>query len=113
MRGTARPSVGPEGGGDVAHYDVLIRSGSVIDGTGAPSRRADVGVVGGLVEAIGDLTAATATTILDATGLTVTPGFIDTHSHADVATDLPDQEPYSAAVAPLLQGVTTEVTGNC
>ena len=97
----------------MAHFEVLVRSGSVIDGTGAPSKAADIGVRRGLVESVGNLAGATADVVLDAAGLTVTPGFIDTHSHADVATYLPDQEPFNAAIAPLLQGVTTEVCGNC
>ena len=63
-------------------YDVLIRGGLVVDGTGAPARRADVGVTGDRIRAVGDLSAATAATVVDATGRFVTPGFIDVHSHA-------------------------------
>ncbi|MEX2466630.1 MAG: D-aminoacylase, partial [Gemmatimonadota bacterium] len=64
------------------HYDVLIRNGRVLDGNGNPWFRADVGLVGARIEAVGDLAEATADRVIDATGLYVAPGFIDTHSHA-------------------------------
>jgi N-acyl-D-amino-acid deacylase len=63
-------------------FDVLIRGGRVIDGTGAPATLADVGIRDGRIAAIGQLGTATATRVVDAAGLTVTPGFIDVHSHA-------------------------------
>ena len=63
-------------------FDVLIRGGLVVDGSGAPARRADVGVTGERIRAVGDLASATAGTVIDATGRYVTPGFIDVHSHA-------------------------------
>ena len=88
--------------------DLTIHGGTVLDGTGAPRRRADVGVVDGKIEAIGDLTSAEAARTLDATGLFVTPGFIDIHSHSDF-TVLVDPRAQSSIV----QGVTTEVIGNC
>lgn len=93
-------------------FDLLIRGGSVIDGTGAPARRADVGVRDGRIEAIGDLRAATAGDTIDATGHVVAPGFIDAHTHGDVAWSLPDEH-LDVKTAELRQGVTTEVTGNC
>jgi N-acyl-D-amino-acid deacylase len=64
------------------HYDVLIRGGRVLDGTGNPWILADVGIRGDRVIAVGRLDGATAATTLDATGRYVAPGFIDTHSHA-------------------------------
>ncbi|MDT7572840.1 MAG: N-acyl-D-amino-acid deacylase [Actinomycetota bacterium] len=94
-------------------FDLLLRGGTVIDGTGAAGRGADVAVMGDRVAAIGDLSAATAARVVDATGLIVAPGFIDAHSHADVAVFCPDDSSMSLAAAPLLQGVTTEVCGNC
>ncbi len=66
-------------------YDVLIRGGRVIDGTGNSWFRADIGIQDDRIAAIGDLRDATAARVVDATGLYVTPGFIDLHSHADRA----------------------------
>ena len=65
-----------------ARFDLLIRGGMVVDGSGAPARRADVGITGDRIRAVGDLASATAATVVDATGRVVTPGFIDVHSHA-------------------------------
>ncbi|MBO1332837.1 amidohydrolase family protein [Streptomyces sp. VRA16 Mangrove soil] len=92
-----------------APYDVLITGGAVLDGTGSAPRRADVGVLDGRIVHVGALDPArTAVTVLDATGLIITPGFIDLHSHADFSVlAMPDAE------ACLRQGVTTVVTGNC
>src|SRR5687768_2417144 len=88
--------------------DVLIRGGKVVDGTGSPWTRADVGLRGDTIEAVGALEGAEARLVVDATGLIVAPGFIDCHSHSDrVAL----QNPLCAST--LLQGVTTEVVGNC
>ncbi len=88
-------------------FDVLITGGRVVDGTGAAWFRADVGVRGDRIAAIGDLQAARATRRIDATGLVVAPGFIDPHVHArERLFDLPTAEGY------LLQGLTTVVDGN-
>src|SRR5262245_55080997 len=64
-------------------FDLIIRGGDVVDGTGSPARRADVGVRGDSIAEIGDLSAATAGRTIAATGLVVAPGFIDMHSHSD------------------------------
>jgi N-acyl-D-amino-acid deacylase len=70
------------GASQTPRYDVLIRNGRVLDGTGTPARNADVGIRAGRIVDVGSLDAATATRVIDAGGLTVTPGFIDVHSHA-------------------------------
>jgi N-acyl-D-amino-acid deacylase len=88
-------------------FDVLITGGRVVDGTGATWFRADVGVRGDRIAAIGDLRAATAATRIDARGLVVAPGFIDPHVHArERMFAIPTAEGY------LLQGLTTVVDGN-
>ena len=91
--------------------DLLIKNGTVCDGTGAPAFTADIGITGDKITYIGrELSEAgqQAGQVIDASELTVTPGFIDPHTHVDqsVLTD-PAMEPY------LKQGVTTVVTGNC
>jgi N-acyl-D-amino-acid deacylase len=90
-------------------YDLLICDGRVIDGTGAPERRADVAVVDGRIVAVGPGLAATgAAEVVDAAGLLVTPGFVDVHTHYDGQVFWDDLlEPTSA------HGVTTVFTGNC
>src|SRR5262245_18926327 len=70
--------------------DVLITGGTVYDGTGAAGRRADVAVRGDRIVEMGDLPDAQAPRVVDATGLAVTPGFINTHTHSDMACFLGD-----------------------
>jgi N-acyl-D-aspartate/D-glutamate deacylase len=91
--------------------DLLIRGGSLVDGTGAPARRADVGVTGDRITFVGDAARSrvTAKRTVDATGLVVAPGFIDPHTHT--AGDLSSAERKSN-VPYLMQGVTTVVTNN-
>ena len=91
-----------------AHFDLLIRGGTVIDGTKAPRFDADVGVSDGRIAAIGELSGSRAATTLDATGRIVAPGFIDSHTHDDQA--VLSQAPMPFKVS---QGVTTVVAGNC
>ena len=88
--------------------ELLLRGGTVIDGTGAPRRTADVAVDGARVAAIGRLDAMRAEREIDASGLVVCPGFIDTHTHDDRAV-LSDP----GMACKVSQGVTTVVTGNC
>lgn len=68
---------------DARHFDLIVRGGRVLDGTGNPWFRADIGVVDGRIAALGNLAGATADREIDATGRYVSPGFIDIHSHAD------------------------------
>ena len=89
-------------------HDLIIRGGSVIDGTGSDARRADVAIDGDRITRIDDLTGVEAREELDATGLTVSPGFVDLHTHLDaqVAWD-----PYMTSTS--WHGVTTALIGNC
>jgi N-acyl-D-amino-acid deacylase len=88
-------------------FDLLIKGGRVVDGTGAPARDADVGVSDGRIAAIGALD-GDAGTVIDASGLVVAPGFIDVHSHDDTALLRDPLLDFKLA-----QGVTTVVCGNC
>ena len=88
--------------------DLLVRGGEVVDGTGAPRRRADVRVRGGRIAEVGADLASEGEKDIDAAGAVVTPGFIDTHAHTDPAVfwdPFLDPEP--------LHGVTTMLVGNC
>jgi N-acyl-D-amino-acid deacylase len=92
-------------------FDLLIRGGTVIDGTGTAGRRADIGVVGDRIAAIGDLSAVDAAgveLVLDAGGRVVSPGFIDPHGHSDGSVLLD-----GALASHLHQGFTTQLSGNC
>jgi N-acyl-D-amino-acid deacylase len=88
--------------------DLKITGGQVLDGTGRPAFRADVGLEGVEVREIGDLSSAESRSSVDATGKYVCPGFIDVHSHSDAYLLI---EP--SAPSKIFQGVTTEVVGNC
>lgn len=90
------------------HYDILIRHGEVVDGTGRARYNGDIGVIGDRIARVGELSSATADTVIDATGLVVAPGFIDAHTHDDRLM-LSDGD-----MAPKVsQGITTVVGGNC
>lgn len=87
-----------------AEYDILLRGGKVVDGSGNPWVRADVAIAGDRIVAIGDLAGAGAVRVIDVAGLYVAPGFIDTHSHAGGGLA---RESTSSAHALLAQGITT------
>ncbi len=95
-----------------ADVDLLIRGGTVVDGSGGPARLADVAVRGGRIQLLGAVSGK-ASRVIDATGLVVAPGFIDLHSHADLIllTERMTQERLLAAK--ISQGVTTIIVGNC
>ncbi len=87
--------------------DLIIRNGTIIDGTGAPGRSGDVEITDGVISAVGDV-GSRATRELDADGALVTPGFIDIHTHFD------GQATWDPVMAPSsLHGVTTVAMGNC
>ena len=87
---------------------IVIHNVDILDGTGAPAFRADIGLEGDRIAAIGDLSVVTADTVIDGTGLTATPGFIDMHSHSDFTLPINPR-----AESKVRQGVTTEVIGQC
>jgi len=88
-------------------YDRILRGGTLVDGTGAKARSADVAIEGGQIREVGRVTAA-AREIIDASGLVVTPGFVDIHTHYD------GQATWDPQLAPsCFHGVTTVVMGNC
>ena len=90
-------------------FDVVIRNATLVDGTGAPARPADVGISGDRIEVIGSLPEdIEARTMIDAAGKVLCPGFVDIHTHSDLSL-VAD----GAGESKLLQGVTTEVVGNC
>jgi N-acyl-D-amino-acid deacylase len=89
-------------------YDLLIKNGTVVDGSGLPGFRADVGVKNGMIKEIGDLRGQAAKETIDAEGHVVSPGFIDGHTHMD-AQVFWDQLGTNACWS----GVTSVVMGNC
>ncbi|NED98478.1 D-aminoacylase [Phytoactinopolyspora alkaliphila] len=90
----------------MSHHEIVVRGGTVIDGTGSEPATADVGITGGRIRAVEP--GLTGDRVIDASGYVVAPGFIDLHSHADFSI-----EGWPAATTQLYQGVTTLLTGNC
>src|SRR6478752_4086080 len=89
-------------------HDLVIRGATVIDGTGAPGREADVACDGGVIAVVGATGTGTGTEEIDGRGLCLAAGFIDPHTHLDANLFWdPDLTPSSG------YGVTTVVTGNC
>ena len=92
----------------MAEYDLLIKNGTIVDGTRIPAYRGDIGIRGGKVVAMGNIK-GDATRVIDATGLIVAPGFMDIHTHYDAA--LTGWDPYATLSG--WHGVTTVAIGNC
>lgn len=92
-------------------FDLLLRGGTVVDGTGSPPLRADVGVLGDRIVAVDDLSAVDGrgiARVIDAAGLVVAPGFIDPHGHSDGSLFVD-----GGLASHLRQGYTTQLSGNC
>ncbi len=90
------------------NFDVLIKNGRIIDGTGSQWFRGDIGIRDGKIAKLGQLPDATATHIIDAQGMAVTPGFIDVHGHIEGSIlNRPEAKNL------LFDGVTSMITGNC
>ncbi len=92
----------------MAQWDILIRGGTVIDGSGRAGEKADVAIAGGRIAGIGPGLAGVATRVVDAAGLAVTPGFIDIKTHSDFVLPINPK-----AESKVRQGVTTEIIGHC
>ena len=92
----------------MAEYDILIKGGTIVDGTLAPRYTSDVAIKDGKVAKIGGLRGSSAERVLDASGLIVAPGFVDLHTHFEAQIQW---DPYCTVSG--LHGVTTALTGNC
>lgn len=88
--------------------DTVLRNGTILDGTGKPAFRGDIGIIGDQIVAIGDLSSVRSAHVYDLQGLHVAPGFIDIHTHSDISVTF---DPGQASA--LAMGVTTQVVGNC
>jgi N-acyl-D-aspartate/D-glutamate deacylase len=91
-------------------YDIIIKNGTVIDGTGEPMKRADIGVKEGFIQKIGSLQNERADKIIDAQGQYVAPGFIDINNHSDTYWRIFSDPQLESLIH---QGITTIVGGNC
>ena len=100
------PVTAASGQQPAAPYDLLIRNGRIIDGTGSPWYRGDVAVQGGRIAAIGNLTRDSAAVVIDARGLIVAPGFIDMLGQSELSILVDPRVP-----SKVFQGITTEITG--
>ncbi|MFB0558785.1 MAG: amidohydrolase family protein [Candidatus Bathyarchaeia archaeon] len=89
-------------------YDLVVKEGKVVDGTGNPWYRGDVAVIDGKVAMVGRLSDAEFERVIDAGGMVVAPGFIDAHSHSDGSTLY-----YRQMESTVMQGITTVVAGQC
>ena len=93
-------------------YDILIKGGQIVDGSGEPAFYGDIAIQDGKIARIAPSVEGEAKEVIDASGLQVTPGFIDSHSHSDRSVFRPGGSG-SGSYNYLLQGVTTQVAGQC
>jgi N-acyl-D-amino-acid deacylase len=101
----AAPATAVAAAGEVnGPFDLLLRGGTLVDGSGAPARIGDLGLRGDRIVALGNLAATNAQRVLDMRGLVVAPGFVDAHAHSDLRR-------FPKAPSKVFQGVTTDVTG--
>ncbi len=105
---TAKQGCDTLAGMKTGRLDWILRGGTVVDGLGGAGVRADVGISGDRIAAVGDLAGVAAANDVNAAGMLVCPGFIDVHTHSDAYLLI---EP--GAPSKIRQGVTTEITGNC
>jgi N-acyl-D-amino-acid deacylase len=89
-------------------YDILVRGGLVLDGTGSPGRQEDVAIRSGRIAAVARGLTGKAVKVIDAGGLAVAPGFIDIKTHSDFTLPINPK-----AESKVRQGVTTEIVGHC
>ena len=97
----------PEAAADERPFDLVITNARVVDGSGNPWFRADVGIKGGRIARVGRVAASEGQRAIDARGRILAPGFIDVHTHVENLYELPEAENF------VRMGVTTLVTGNC
>jgi N-acyl-D-amino-acid deacylase len=104
----AMTTLGPGALAFAPSFDVVVKGGTILDGTGGPAWKADVGIVGDTIAAVGSIDPAQGRRAIDASGMYVAPGFVDIHSHSDRSILA-----YPGDESRAYQGVTTEVVGNC
>lgn len=102
----AAPAIATAQAAAAPTYDVIVRNGHIIDGTGSPWYSGDVGVRDGRIAAIGDLSRTTAKQVIDAHGMVVAPGFIDMLGQSELTLLVDPRVP-----SKIFQGITTEITG--
>ncbi len=89
-------------------YNIVLKNAYIADGSGTPLYRADIGITGDTITSIGEIPGSKADKVIDCSGLVVSPGFIDMHSHSDMTLLVMPE-----SLSKIMQGVTTEVVGNC
>jgi N-acyl-D-amino-acid deacylase len=91
-----------------SEFDLVLRGGSILDGTGGPVWKGDIGIKGDVIAALGEISPSYGKNSIDISGWYISPGFVDIHSHSDGSI-----LGYPEADSRVRQGITTEITGNC